>query len=86
MKATPFRATGEAMPITVDESTIEASADLVSLLAVCTFTVQHMADGDEDAADMAGDVTRCLRWAESLARQTHDDIAMLRRIQLRDAA
>lgn len=72
--------------IIVDESTIEASADLVSLLAVCTFTAQRMADGDEDTDGMAEDVARCLRWAESLAKQTHDDIALLRRIQLSDAA
>lgn len=72
--------------IIVDESTIDAAADLVSLLAVCTFTTQRMADGDEVADGMAGEVVRCLRWAESLAKQTHDDIAMLRRIQLDDAA
>lgn len=72
--------------ITVDESTIEAAADLLSLLAVCTFTAERIAEGDEDAADLAAHMTRCLRWANSLADQTHDDIAMLRRIQLRDAA
>jgi hypothetical protein len=59
---------------------IEASADLLSLLAVCTFTTQRIADGDEDAADMASDVARCLRWAQSLAKQTHDVIEMAERI------
>ena len=89
MKSTPCRATGEAMPsraeltgintgVTIYE--LEASADLLSLLAVCTFTAQRMSDGDEDAADMAGDVARCLRWAESLAKQTHDAIEMAERI------
>ena len=72
--------------ITVDESTIEASADLLSLLAVCTFTAQRMADGDEDAADLATDLARCLSWANSLADQTHGDIARVRRIQLERAA
>lgn len=86
MKSTTCRATGEAMPLTVDESTIEASADLLSLLAVCAFTAECMADGDEDATRLASDVARCLRWANSLADQTHGDIARLRRIQLERAA
>lgn len=70
--------------ITVDDATIECSADLLSLLAVCTFTSHRMANEDDEAADLAADLTRCLRWAESLARQTHDDIVMLQRIARKD--
>lgn len=72
--------------IIVDESTIEASADLLSLLAVCTFTASRVADGDEGAANLAADLARCLRWAESLADQTHNDIVSVRRIAMRQAA
>ncbi len=71
--------------ITVDEGTIDAANDLVSLLAVCILTSQRMAVGDEDAAGMAEDVTRCLRWAESLAQQVRSDMVVLRRIHLDDA-
>lgn len=89
MKTNPFRATGEAMPsaasatgintgVTIYE--LEASADALSLIAVCGFTAQRIADGDEDAMDLAGDVARALRWARSLAQQTHHAIEMAERI------
>lgn len=86
MKSTPFRATGEAMPITVDESTIEASADLLALLSVCAFTAGRMAYGDEDAARLASEVARCLRWANCFADQTHGDMVRLRGIHLKGKA
>lgn len=78
MKKTPFRATGEAMPIA--DATIECSADLASLIAVCTFTAGRISSGDEDAADLSADLARCLAWCQSLSRQTHDDIVGVQRI------
>lgn len=74
------------MNITVDESTIDAAADLLSLLAVCAFTAGRIAEGDDDATDLADHMARCLRWAQSLADQTHRDMSMLRHIQLECAA
>lgn len=71
--------------MTVDESTVEASADLLALLSVCAFTAGRMADGDDDAAGLASEVARCLRWANCLADQTHGDMVRLRRIQMERA-
>lgn len=68
--------------ITTNE--IENAHDLVSLIAVCTFTSHRIAAGDEDATDLAGELTRCLRWAESLAKQTRDDMVMAERIARKD--
>lgn len=80
MNAALFRATGEAMPIAVDDNTLEASADLLALLAVCTFTAERIAKGDIDATSLTSDLARCLNWACSLASQTHGDIDTLARI------
>lgn len=53
---------------------LEVARDLVSLLAVCSFTSSRIAEGDEEASNLAADLARCLRWAQSFAQQTRDDM------------
>ena len=59
---------------------IEASQDLLAMLAICMFTAQRIADGDDDAASLSGDIARTLRWARSLAEQAHHAMEMAERI------
>ena len=55
-----------------DPADIDLSADLLSLLAVCTVAAKHIANGVDNPKSLSADLHRCMTMAEALAQQTHE--------------
>ncbi|MCP8896375.1 hypothetical protein KYK29_15715 [Shinella daejeonensis] len=73
------------MPVVqITEDQVALSHDVVSLLSVCTYVAERMAEDDDK--DMVDDLARCLVCAHSWAKQVHEDLSGQYRINQRARA